>query len=291
MNSGATRVGGRLLRFGWTGCPDVLCQLMDGRLLSVEVSAAFGVPLASSHIAKKRSRCLRIRCSLRRCATLSSCIWPRRHVHWLKSVLGVVNDLVSSKRHFLVGMLHLVRRKLGRDPVQPSLELLGRPRDAADHAGAVNCSDNRLAAAFDGRSGCPAGRGQSGAAFLWNGHRNRLNSAAPFSMVRSVPEVKWVPRPLITATRTSAISSTLRKAEWMLCHICWFMALALSGRFSSIEATPSATVRFRVWKFLAGSLFLGAKHLFGAHVEQRRPGQVLATIADHYTTGDVGRKR
>jgi hypothetical protein len=42
MNSGAAKIGGRFVRFGWTGCPDVLGQLKDGRLLGVEVKAAKG---------------------------------------------------------------------------------------------------------------------------------------------------------------------------------------------------------------------------------------------------------
>lgn len=42
MNSGAARVGGRFIRFGWPGCPDVMGQLRDGRLLGVEVKAAKG---------------------------------------------------------------------------------------------------------------------------------------------------------------------------------------------------------------------------------------------------------
>jgi hypothetical protein len=42
MNSGAARIGGRFVRFGWTGCPDVLGQLIDGRLLGVEVKAEKG---------------------------------------------------------------------------------------------------------------------------------------------------------------------------------------------------------------------------------------------------------
>ena len=39
MNTGAARVGGRFIRFGFIGCPDVLGQLRDGRLLGVEVKA------------------------------------------------------------------------------------------------------------------------------------------------------------------------------------------------------------------------------------------------------------
>lgn len=42
MNSGAMRIGKRFVRFGWKGCPDVLGQLKDGRLLGVEVKAAKG---------------------------------------------------------------------------------------------------------------------------------------------------------------------------------------------------------------------------------------------------------
>jgi len=42
MNSGATRIGNRFVRFGFTGCPDVLGQLRDGRLVGVEVKAPKG---------------------------------------------------------------------------------------------------------------------------------------------------------------------------------------------------------------------------------------------------------
>ena len=42
MNSGATKVGKRFIRFGWPGFPDVLGQLKDGRLLGVEVKSATG---------------------------------------------------------------------------------------------------------------------------------------------------------------------------------------------------------------------------------------------------------
>lgn len=42
MNTGAAKVGNRFVRFGWTGCPDVLGQLKDGRLLGVEVKAPKG---------------------------------------------------------------------------------------------------------------------------------------------------------------------------------------------------------------------------------------------------------
>ena len=42
MNSGAVRMGARFVRFGWLGCPDVLGQLKDGRLLGVEVKSPTG---------------------------------------------------------------------------------------------------------------------------------------------------------------------------------------------------------------------------------------------------------
>jgi hypothetical protein len=42
MNSGAVRIGSRFVRFGWTGCPDLLGQLRDGRLLGVEVKGPKG---------------------------------------------------------------------------------------------------------------------------------------------------------------------------------------------------------------------------------------------------------
>ena len=42
MNSGAARIGARFVRFGFVGCPDVLGQLRDGRLLGVEVKAKDG---------------------------------------------------------------------------------------------------------------------------------------------------------------------------------------------------------------------------------------------------------
>ena len=42
MNSGAARIGNRFVRFGFTGCPDVLGQTKDGRLLAVEVKAKAG---------------------------------------------------------------------------------------------------------------------------------------------------------------------------------------------------------------------------------------------------------
>lgn len=42
MNSGAAKIGNRFIRFGFTGCPDVLGQLRDGRLLGVEVKSHNG---------------------------------------------------------------------------------------------------------------------------------------------------------------------------------------------------------------------------------------------------------
>ena len=42
MNTGAARIGNRFVKFGFVGCPDVLGQLNDGRLLGVEVKAPKG---------------------------------------------------------------------------------------------------------------------------------------------------------------------------------------------------------------------------------------------------------
>lgn len=42
MNTGAARIGDRFVRFGFPGCPDVLGQLKDGRLLACEVKASDG---------------------------------------------------------------------------------------------------------------------------------------------------------------------------------------------------------------------------------------------------------
>lgn len=42
MNSGAVKIGNRFVRFGWPGCPDVLGQLKDGRLIGVEVKSKTG---------------------------------------------------------------------------------------------------------------------------------------------------------------------------------------------------------------------------------------------------------
>jgi len=42
MNSGVARIGGRFVRFGWPGCPDVLGQLRDGRLMGCEVKGPAG---------------------------------------------------------------------------------------------------------------------------------------------------------------------------------------------------------------------------------------------------------
>ena len=42
MNSGAALIGDRFVRFGFPGCPDVLGQLRDGRVLACEVKAAKG---------------------------------------------------------------------------------------------------------------------------------------------------------------------------------------------------------------------------------------------------------
>lgn len=57
MNSGAVRIGKRFVRFGWKGCPDVLGQLKDGRLLGVEVKAKKGKLRPEQAVFLERIRC------------------------------------------------------------------------------------------------------------------------------------------------------------------------------------------------------------------------------------------
>lgn len=57
MNSGAAKIGNRFVRFGWTGCPDVLGQMKDGRLLGVEVKAPKGKLRPAQAIFLERIRC------------------------------------------------------------------------------------------------------------------------------------------------------------------------------------------------------------------------------------------
>lgn len=57
MNTGAAKVGNRFIRFGWPGCPDVLGQLKDGRLLGVEVKAQAGRLRPEQALFLARIRC------------------------------------------------------------------------------------------------------------------------------------------------------------------------------------------------------------------------------------------
>jgi hypothetical protein len=57
MNTGAVRIGARFVRFGFVGCPDVLGQLKDGRLLGVEVKAAKGKLRPEQAVFLDRIRC------------------------------------------------------------------------------------------------------------------------------------------------------------------------------------------------------------------------------------------
>ena len=57
MNTGATKVEGRFIRFGFRGCPDVLGQLKDGRLLGVEVKAPAGRLRPEQALFLERIRC------------------------------------------------------------------------------------------------------------------------------------------------------------------------------------------------------------------------------------------
>jgi hypothetical protein len=42
MNTGATKIEGRFIRFGFPGCPDILGQSKDGRLIAIEVKRPKG---------------------------------------------------------------------------------------------------------------------------------------------------------------------------------------------------------------------------------------------------------
>lgn len=57
MNSGAARMGARFVRFGFKGCPDVLGQLRDGRLLGVEVKSQTGRLRPEQSVFLERIRC------------------------------------------------------------------------------------------------------------------------------------------------------------------------------------------------------------------------------------------
>ena len=57
MNSGAAKVGDRFIRFGFRGCPDVLGQLKDGRLMGVEVKAKAGRLRPEQALFLERIRC------------------------------------------------------------------------------------------------------------------------------------------------------------------------------------------------------------------------------------------
>ena len=57
MNTGAAKVEGRFIRFGFKGCPDVLGQLKDGRLLGVEVKAKAGRLRPEQALFLERIRC------------------------------------------------------------------------------------------------------------------------------------------------------------------------------------------------------------------------------------------
>ncbi len=50
QNTGAAKVGGRFIKFGWKGCSDILGQLKDGRLLAVECKRLKGGKLSSDQL-------------------------------------------------------------------------------------------------------------------------------------------------------------------------------------------------------------------------------------------------
>ena len=46
QNTGAAKVGGRFIKFGWTGCTDLLGMMKNGRLLAVECKRLKGGKLS-----------------------------------------------------------------------------------------------------------------------------------------------------------------------------------------------------------------------------------------------------
>ena len=50
QNTGAAKVGGRFIKYGWIGCSDILGQLKDGRLLAVECKRPKGGKLSSDQL-------------------------------------------------------------------------------------------------------------------------------------------------------------------------------------------------------------------------------------------------
>ena len=49
MNTGAMKIDGRFVKFGFTGCSDVLGQMTDGRFLAVEVKRPGNKPTEDQH--------------------------------------------------------------------------------------------------------------------------------------------------------------------------------------------------------------------------------------------------
>ena len=49
MNSGGATFGEKFVRFGFKGCPDILGQLTDGRLLAIEVKRPRNYPTQLQH--------------------------------------------------------------------------------------------------------------------------------------------------------------------------------------------------------------------------------------------------
>ncbi len=47
QNTGAAKVGGRYIKFGWAGCTDLLGMMKDGRLLAVECKRPKGGKLST----------------------------------------------------------------------------------------------------------------------------------------------------------------------------------------------------------------------------------------------------
>ena len=50
QNTGAAKVGGRFIKFGWAGCTDLLGMMKDGRLLAVECKRPKGGRLSTEQV-------------------------------------------------------------------------------------------------------------------------------------------------------------------------------------------------------------------------------------------------
>src|SRR6185437_11838336 len=70
--------------------------------------------------------------------------------------------------------------------------------------------------------------------------------SSPLISRRSAPEEKARPAPVMRTARTASFSLTWARAASRSSPSCLFHALSASGRFSSIVAAPSSSIRLTV---------------------------------------------